>query len=1084
MSDLEGIKHEIIMSLDIISFYESYIDQRIDSFNNEWSKKLFCPIHDDTKTPNFAINRKTGYFKCFSCGVSGSVFDFWLIKNGYSIEDKMRFSEAIIQVGAIAGVDVKSKSKVKVREKKESKILKNKVVVERKTSLNDRNKKPIPLYYINELCNSLNSSAIKYLVNQRGLIKWSIDYFRIGFDFSWKYKDKETGSWNAGRFAIPVFNRDKECRNIRGYTNKTDPAFKMVNYVKNKGEIDEQSYGTPPRLFNLDKLLENNWEHVVICEGELDCILLCQKFYEAGMLDKWGAVCSTHGAESFEHEFADDLYGRNVYFLFDCDQEGKLAASSICSKYFLNGIRENKFKQVKIIDIPLEGTKDEKDITDYFIKLNMDFDSLLNLIQSVTPMIIGGVNEDEACHEPIKVNSLVEAVLDRDYIDKRIEVDLSITGTTSKIYHAVRSYEVSRCPLEDKEGGVCCSINEGVKTIPYGHPLFISSCMSSERKIHDAIADITCQKGQSCKIKVHEKVVMEQYVASQVLDRMKVKVNEETDTLESTHDLINIPVYVLQPKDKNVIEPVNYKTIGYIRTHPATGQAVYFIESYEKLEDNWTIFNIQDPVNKNALRELKENFTIDEIITDISNHVTFIYEAEEILYTVLLTYLCPLRFVFNGVPIRGWLNSAIMGDSGTGKSKTYLRISDWLDIGNVFSALTGSRTGFLYSIKRNSFSNDWNISIGSYVRASGTIIAIDEMQEMSKEDTKQMAIAMEDGKLRVEKVSSAVFDTRTRVLFLMNPKNRYGNAATVADFTYGCEALKYCFDPMFIRRLDVIVLTTGLHSHSFYNKKNEGDVYMEEGKVKANMIKCLIYWIWTRSKNQIKWEEESTDSCLEIATKMSEIFGYVDSIPAVNPQDFRETLARLSTSWAVLDRSISEDFNNLIVKPKHVKSAANFLYTIYSSEACALDKYSSLCKQRSVLESFDEIKESIEEVISIELDQASYGKNVSNFLKMLLMIEKLDIIRKNDLRDALGVNGYWVRTRIEVLQSLDLLVVNKYGIEKTRKFNLFMSRWKSDERILEMITKMNKVIYSEALTRMKSDDRFTRSEFHEGEENY
>ena len=32
-----------------------------------------CPFHSE-KTPSFGVNREEGFFKCFGCGVGGSVF--------------------------------------------------------------------------------------------------------------------------------------------------------------------------------------------------------------------------------------------------------------------------------------------------------------------------------------------------------------------------------------------------------------------------------------------------------------------------------------------------------------------------------------------------------------------------------------------------------------------------------------------------------------------------------------------------------------------------------------------------------------------------------------------------------------------------------------------------------------------------------------------------------------------------------------------------------------------------------------------------------------------------------------------------
>src|SRR5690606_3718193 len=128
----------------------------------------------------------------------------------------------------------------------------------------------------------------------------------------WPIIDKETGKKDFGRFTIPVPNKSGQYRNIRGYSNRVDPAYKVVNYIVNKGKENEVRYGHPPRLYNLHRLIAENWEHVVICEGEFDCILLTQELHAAG-LTNWGAVTSTHGVNKFQVEWLEYLEGKYIY---------------------------------------------------------------------------------------------------------------------------------------------------------------------------------------------------------------------------------------------------------------------------------------------------------------------------------------------------------------------------------------------------------------------------------------------------------------------------------------------------------------------------------------------------------------------------------------------------------------------------------------------------------------------------------------------------------------------------------------------------------------------------------------------------
>lgn len=1069
---IDQLKQSIIQSLDIRSFYEQSLNgQQLPAAKSDgWTERVLCPLHDDVKTPSFFVNVLTGGFRCHACGAGGSIFDFWILSQGLSPEDKTNFSEALVHLANQAGVDIsewkesnyKSKPK-RVDTKKKAKEPDTFIPKLNKADSNDSSKTPISKSIVERHHKALRPEHYKFFLQKRGLKKRTIEKAMLGWDETWPGRDTDK-QWFNGRYTIPVRNRSGEYRNIRGYSPRCDPAFKMANYVIDKNKPTEQKFGSPPRLYNLDRMIEEDWQHVVICEGEFDAMLLTQFFEDMGF-ERWGGVSGTHGAKTFEPEWIPDLFGRYVYLCLDCDDEGKLAAANIASKHFLRPMAAGKFSSVKIIDLPLEGTKELKDISDYFLKAEHTGEDFVAMCDEAPELISGGLSNDEATTEPEEVDNLVTAIKDRRYIDKRIRVPLTISGTTSKVYHAIREYKVYKCPMIDKNEE-CCSDGAGVQSIPYGHPLFIASCMQKESANLNAIAAMTCQKGQKCKVKAVRKVVMEEYFAHQVVKRWRA---EEVDgRLQNSQELVQSPIYVLQPPDNIDIEPQNYMATGFIRTHPHTSMATLFVEELVPMEEDWKKFTLETNENRELISKIKEDFTVDEIISEITNGVTKIYEADHILYAVLLSYLSPLWFFFNGNLLRGWINTAIIGDSGTGKSATYIRLSDWLELGDLFSALSGTRTGLLYAIKQKS--GEWHVSIGRYVQASCKIIAIDETQETTPEEVKRMAIAMDTGFLKIDQVASGGYHTQTRTIFLLNPKDSQGRAATISDFVNGCESLRECFDPMFIRRLDLAVFTTSNHDYDFYNKKVELDEQersVKPSKISAKMFRTLIYWAWSRKPEQIIWEDEATNECLRYATELSKVYGHADEVPLVNPQDFRENLARLSNAYAVLDRSFSEDLESVIIKSKHVSAMAKFVDIIYASPACNLKQKSKHSKAKNTLEDFEKIKENFENAIERAKHSPSSGYSGSNhFCQMLLLLEQLNAIRKSDLADQLGVSPKWVRSRTAILQGFRLIEMGRYGYKKTKKFNLFMQRWREDEGIEEMLDN----VYSDICKNAMDDD--------------
>lgn len=1077
-SGVGDLKQAILQKIDFRSFYSKFLkagDAFTTSGSDGWSNRVKCPIHEDRADPNFFINVSNGSFKCQACGAGGSAFDFWLIMNGYSVKDKRNFRFALEGLAAEVGIKVDSfrraqnhpltkppaatdslpdEATVNTKAGADPKIPKH-----NKADQIDKTSDPISLDHVKDCQAQLRRDHFLYLNTRRGLKKKTIEDYCLGFDNDATWKNNETGKWERGRYVIPVFNKTGECRNLRLYATGGDAAYKMLNYTTGKDTPQERNYGRPPRLFNVQRLVQGQHDNVIITEGEWDCILLNQLLEAAGLHTGWVAVTGTHGANTFEAEWLEFMYGKSVYLCMDCDEAGKSAALDHVNKHFLPGISSGKFQCVKMVELPLDGSKESKDISDYFLKCEHTVEQFIKLCLDTPDVIVGGLCNDEGSLKPIEVADFITAIKDRRYIDQRVRVPISISGTTSKVYHAIRTFSVSRCPLMDKEDGQCCSMFNTERTLPYGHPLFIEACMERESNILKSIARMTCQKDEKCTITPIAKVVMEEYFAHQVVTQWK---SEEDDDgrMQNAQELVQVSVYVLQPEDNMTIEPQNYMATGFIRTHPKTSIATFFIEHLIPMEEDWKKFSVEVPENAMMLKTLRDEFTVEEIIADIRNGVTRIYEMDEILLTVLLAYLTPLWIYFNGSLTRGWANIAIIGDTGTGKSATYNKFSSWIELGDLFSAMTGTRTGLLYSL--NQKADEWYVRIGRYVQASMKILAIDETQRISKEDISKMALAMDEGFLKVEQVASGGYHTQTRALFLMNPKNFYGDAATISDFTFGCDSLAMCFIPMFIRRLDLALFTTGQQEYSLYNRKFDKDK-AHKIRLTARMMRTLVYWAWTRRADQVQWTPEATNVCLELATRLSQEFAGVDEVPLVNPQDFRLKLARLSTSFAVLSRSFSQDLESLIVKPEHVELVANFIDKVYSMPSCNLRHRSKKSRAKDSMDDFDRIRTTFETVIT----QSSVSRQGDYFIRMLLFMHTMHGFRKRDLADQLNVHLMWVSKRITILQGYNLLEVAKSGGYKvTRKFNLFMQKWLQNPEIEKLFCEVQERAGREALQRV------------------
>jgi DNA primase len=192
-----------------------------------------------------------------------------------------------------------------------------------------------------EKCHLALPPHIREYLHKRGLIDAIIDEYKLGYG---QFYGKP---W----ITIPI-------KNIYGnysfFKLRQDPALGKDKITFPKGEAEAQLYDW--------EMLANVSSSLIICEGELDRLLLMSKGVSA--------VTSTHGAGTFKKEWVEKISkDKKIYVCFDNDEAGKKGSERVAK------MLENSGHETHIIKLP-EDVGDHGDITDYFIKLEGSVDDL------------------------------------------------------------------------------------------------------------------------------------------------------------------------------------------------------------------------------------------------------------------------------------------------------------------------------------------------------------------------------------------------------------------------------------------------------------------------------------------------------------------------------------------------------------------------------------------------------------------------------------------------------------------------------------------------------------------------------------
>ena len=206
-------------------------------------------------------------------------------------------------------------------------------------------------------------------------------------------------------------------------------------------------------------------------------------------------------------------------------------------------------------------------------------------------------------------------------------------------------------------------------------------------------------------------------------------------------------------KNLGILENKYYECKGVMYPNPADQTDTMVINEVKPLQKEIDEFVLTDSISKALKAEFgcEDSYNaitskIKTLTSELTNQVTGIYERDDELLSVLLTYHSALKIkvAWDTDPIRGWVETVIIGDTGTGKSALLAKLIAFLKLGNEINAEASTRTGITYKLEQ--VNGSWFITWGSWVRADREFLWIDECSEIPKAEYGQMTLDRSSGK--------------------------------------------------------------------------------------------------------------------------------------------------------------------------------------------------------------------------------------------------------------------------------------------------------------------------------------------------
>lgn len=731
-----------------------------------------------------------------------------------------------------------------------------------------------------------NKQFVDFLVKERGLSPDIIKKFKLGCD--------------SDRIYIPIIDIDGYLVNVRKYKPHAKDQ-KVISY--------KAGYGGQ-RIFP-----ETNLTHkdIFIVEGEFDCILANQLGYNA--------ITGTGGADSVKifNGSLDQFKNKNIVICYDIDEAGQKGAQKLAALLI-------QVAKVKLLKLPITEPKNG-DLTDCVVKYAYTKEKLDALI-STTPYL--------AKIEPEKIqdSQIYDVQLDesanKDYYYKHIKMNVIASGKDLAPYFA---------PIKMKL--TCKQSNTNCKYCPLN---LENGRLDVEFSIYDneILQLIDCTKENQKSVIRHKyniKCNNFEVIPKEIINIEEIRVIPEIHYSEKDTEYVARQVYYL---GYGIKTNRSYAVKGVTIPNPDTQYATQILYDVRPTQSSIDQFKLTPELyNKLKIFQTDDiDAKIKEINEDLIYNVTKIYGREDLITAVDLVYHSTLQFSFQGNLVqKGWLDGLIIGDTRCGKTESLIQLIQHYRLGELCTGENISYAGLVGGMSQTQ--QRWSINWGKIPLNDRRLIVLDEVSSLNVDTISNLSALRSSGIAEIIKIQTERTNARTRLIWVSNPRS----GRKLDTYNYGILAVK-----------ELIGRVEDIARFDFAISVSSDDVPIEEINRPHNkqiphihtseLCNQLILWAWSRKADQIKFDQEATDTILQYAIKLGE--KYSSSMPLVEGAEQRIKLARLSTSIAA--RTFSTlDGENLIVEKKHVDFVYNFLNKIYSHPALGYDVYSNIQKQSTQL---------------------------------------------------------------------------------------------------------------------------------------
>lgn len=781
-----------------------------------------------------------------------------------------------------------------------------------------------------------------------------------------------------------------------------DHLIDIRTYVPNGKPKVRSRVNAPAGLIIPFDLWKDNHKITLICAGEKDMAIARSQGFNAITLT---------GGEQAEPIMLEPFRNRKVVIVYDNDDAGITGAKKLAKKLL------EVTPHVKVCTKFHEGMEPKEDITDYFTKY---YHSKKDLIECIKATEIYEVPEEEK-RTNYPVRTLLEASRP-DNINKLCKSNVQVTAVSEAAFSCPESVMLEKLKMTGSNDTMLAGEVKEWAMTDY-------NCQALLHLVDGNFKEKDIEEHLKTLVHIPYK---ERCVSIKTLKRCTVFKAYVTDLFETSDTDSEQPMeYTCYAINLKLESGKKYTVTHKITPHPYKGQQlVMIITDAEQANDSVTNFTIDDNT-----KELLKIFqypeyspvSLHEHIYQITERIKGLlgYNGNNLLIETLdLAYHTPLLFNFGTYSdVRGYLDTLIVGESRVGKSSTANCLRKLYGLG-TFTSLAGNSATIPGLVGgSNKLASGYQTKAGIIPQNHKGLIIFEEFGKSNKAVITELTDIRSSNEVRITRVSGTItLPALVRMISLTNPKtSQSGQIKSIASYPHGIsivtELVAAAED---IARYDIILILSDRGNAKFDPAWKPAQPYPEEA------YKARIRWVWSRTADQIIWDEGTEQYLRECANELNDKY---DCHIKIFGTEAWKKLARIAIAIAGYVVSTDESYETIVVKEEHIKEAKEYMVSLYDNETFKYKEY--VTHERK----YSQIDED-----AIALLQSVYDK----YPMLILQLEQSTEATKNGLAAATGLENVDLNKALNTLTKGLFIKIANYDLIPTERFRLAVNRINRD----------------------------------------